>query len=318
MVPSMAFAATPKSSPAKVSLKTAKISKTYVYNAKNQTPTIKVNGKTLVLGTDFKVTSGTLTHKAAGTYKVTITGKGKYTGKKTITYKISPKKVTATAKVSNVKYTGKAKAVKPVVKTKSGTTLKLGRDYTVSGNKHAGVGKYKITIKGKGNYSFTKTVYYRVQRSVSAVKASATSKTYTGKAQSATVAVKLNGKTLKKGTDYTVSGDTKVTNAGKYKITIKGEGNYTGKKTITYTVKKAKQSVVKASVNAETKKITVSGVKGKAKVTYSTNNNKVKISNGKIVVGKNVKKGTKVTISVKVASTKNYSAITKKLTYIVK
>lgn len=64
--------------------------------------------------------------------------------------------------------------------------------------------------------------------------------------------------------------------------------------------------------------ITVSGVKAKAKVTYKSANKKVKVKNGKITVGKGVKKGTKVRITVKVAATKNYKAYSKSIIYKVK
>ena len=45
---------------------------------------------------------------------------------------------------------------------------------------------------------------------------------------------------------------------------------------------------------------------------------KVKVKNGKITVGKGVKKGTKVRITVKVAATKNYKAYSKSIIYKVK
>ena len=111
---------------------------------------------------------------------------------------------------------------------------------------------------------------------------------------------------------------TRAKNAGKYKITVKGINNYKGTKTIYYTINKAAQKSVKVKVNASKKKITVSGVKAKAKVTYKSANKKVKVKNGKITVGKGVKKGTKVRITVKVAATKNYKAYSKSIIYKVK
>ena len=66
------------------------------------------------------------------------------------------------------------------------------------------------------------------------------------------------------------------------------------------------------------KKIAVSGVKGKAKVAYATNNSKVKVSGGKISIAKGVKSGTKVKITVKVGATKNFNAYKKTITYVVK
>lgn len=65
---------------------------------------------------------------------------------------------------------------------------------------------------------------------------SVSAKTYTGKTLSPTaVTVKLGSKTLKKGTDYTVTckGGKKV---GAYTVTIKGKGAYAGTKTTTFKI----------------------------------------------------------------------------------
>lgn len=65
-------------------------------------------------------------------------------------------------------------------------------------------------------------------QSIAKAKVTVGSKVYTGKTLKPTaVTVKLNGKKLKKGTDYTIScaGGKKI---GSYKVTVKGKGAYTG------------------------------------------------------------------------------------------
>ena len=60
-------------------------------------------------------------------------------------------------------YTGKTRTPSVTVKDASGKTLKKDRDNTVTyqtGRKY--VGKYKVTIKGKGSYTGSKTVYFRI------------------------------------------------------------------------------------------------------------------------------------------------------------
>ena len=52
-------------------------------------------------------------------------------------------------------------------------------------------------------------------------------KTWTGKARTQSLTVKLSGKTLKRGTDYTVTYKNNK-NVGKATVTIKGKGKYTG------------------------------------------------------------------------------------------
>ena len=103
MVPTVAFAAT--SSPAKVNVKSA-TAKSLTYNAKSQTTTIVVNGKTLTLNKDFKVVSGSLKATKAGTYTVKIKGIGNYSGDTTVKYTVNAQqsyKATAAAKTYNAK-----------------------------------------------------------------------------------------------------------------------------------------------------------------------------------------------------------------------
>ena len=71
---------------------------------------------------------------------------------------------------------------------------------------------------------------------------------YTGKKQAAEVKVVLEGKTLKEGTDYVVTGNvTSKKTVGSYtlKVKVSGTGRYTGtvKKTVTFKITKAAQNV---------------------------------------------------------------------------
>ncbi len=68
-----------------------------------------------------------------------------------------------------------------------------------------------------------------------ATVASISDKTYTGSAIKPAVTVKLGGKTLKSGTDYTVKYSANV-NVGTAKIVITGKGAYKGSKTVTFKI----------------------------------------------------------------------------------
>ena len=60
-------------------------------------------------------------------------------------------------------YNGKRQSPKVVLKDKSGRTLVEGRDYTVSGEtSRKKVGIYTITVKGKGYYTGTKKLTYKI------------------------------------------------------------------------------------------------------------------------------------------------------------
>ncbi len=63
--------------------------------------------------------------------------------------------------ISNKTYSGKAKT--PDVKIKDGDyTLKKGTDYTLSYKNNKNIGKATVTITGKGKYSGTKTVSFKI------------------------------------------------------------------------------------------------------------------------------------------------------------
>ena len=62
---------------------------------------------------------------------------------------------------SSYTYNGKYKA--PAVRVKNGSvTLKNGTDYTYTVKKGKNIGKYAVTIKGKGKYTGTETAYYTI------------------------------------------------------------------------------------------------------------------------------------------------------------
>lgn len=91
---------------------------------------------------------------------------------------------------------------------------------------------------------------------------SVANQTYTGNALQPAVTVKLDGKTLEKGTDYTVA-YADNTNAGTATVTITGTGNYTGTATATFTIEKAdvsRANVVVAAAAAYTGKAQTPGV----------------------------------------------------------
>ena len=132
---------------------------TYAYDGKAKTPsvTVKVGGKTLKNDTDYTVSYSNNTK--VGTAKVTITGKGNYTGSVSKTYIIKNnfKKATVSG-ISTKAFTGKNITQSITVKY-NGKTLKNGTDYTVfySNNKNIGTATVKITGKGSFTGTITKT-----------------------------------------------------------------------------------------------------------------------------------------------------------------
>ena len=146
--------------------KTFKLSATsYTYDGKTKTPSVTVKnsaGNTLKKDTAYTVTY-TSGRKNAGTYKVTIKMIGKYSGTKTLSFKINPAKLSS-YKLSATSYTYDGKVKKPTVTVKNASGTKLSTaSYTAtyaSGRKN--VGTYKVTIKGKGNYTGTKVLTFKI------------------------------------------------------------------------------------------------------------------------------------------------------------
>jgi hypothetical protein len=138
----------------------------------------------------------------------------------------------------DVQYTGKAIEA-PVVGKDGEVELKADTDYTVAYKNNTEVGTATATITGKGNYTGSVDVTFEILgKSIKgATVTGIATAAYTGKAITPAVTVKLDGKTLKKGTDYTVTykNNTKV---GTATVTITGKGDYSGTITKKFLIKK--------------------------------------------------------------------------------
>ena len=216
--------------------------------------------------------------------------------------RISISKANVTLSTSTYAYDGKAK--KPGVTVKlNGKTLKNGTDYTVSYSNNTKVGTAKVTITGKGNYTGSVSKTYSIKNDFKKATVSGIStKAFTGKNITQTITVKYNGKTLKKGTDYTVSYSNNKS-IGTATVKIAGKGSYTGTITKTFKINPAKQEIQK--LTAKSKAFFVDWAqKGSAtgyEIQYATNS---KFTSAKKVTITNNKTDTK-TIS-KLSGKKKY------------
>ena len=201
--------------------------------------------------------------------------------------RISISKASVTLSTSTYAYDGKAK--KPGVTVKlNGKTLKNSTDYTVSYSNNTKVGTAKVTIKGKGNYTGSVSKTYSIKNNFKkATVSSISTKAFTGKNITQSITVKYNGKTLKNGTDYTVSYSNNK-NIGTATVKVAGKGSYTGTITKTFKINPAKQEIQK--LTAKSKAFFVDWAqKGSAtgyEIQYATNSKftsakKVTITNNK-------------------------------------
>lgn len=157
---------------------------------------------------------------------------------------------------------------------------------------------------------------------------------YTGKEIKPEPIISLNGKSLKKGTDYTVSYKNN-TNAGKATVIITGINNYTGtikndftirKVNQTLNVKAAKRKTVKSGKLKKGKKviseaITVKNAKGEVTYTKVSGSKKLSINKktGKVTIKKKTGKGIyKMKVRVTATGDANYNAANETVKVTVK
>ncbi|RGF49719.1 hypothetical protein DW015_02180 [Ruminococcus sp. AF37-20] len=252
-----------------------------------------IKAQTVINATGHK-SSGWITDKAASIgvkgskhKECTVCKKVLETAEIPALSRISISKASVTLSTSTYAYDGKAK--KPGVTVKiNGKTLKNGTDYTVSYSNNTKVGTATVKITGKGNYTGSVSKTYSIKNNFKKATISGIStKAFTGKNITQNITVKYNGKTLKNGTDYTVSySNNKKIGTATVKIT--GKGSYTGTIAKTFKINPAKQQIQK--LTAKSKAFFVDWAqKGSAtgyEIQYATNSKftsakKVTITNNK-------------------------------------
>ena len=247
------------------------VESSHVFDWLAHTPVVSsvvANSTTLTEGTDYTV-SGISAYTNAGTYTITVTGKGKYKGSKTADYTISPRDLggqtgadayaAATVNLSETSFVYNNAVQKPTISGvyMNGQTLILNTDYqnvTYSDDNSKDKGDYTVTITGKGNFTGTVSATYTItQAPISeATFAGTTNFVYSGTVQSPTsFTLTYCGENLNATNHYDLSyasGNStefsttcNSTNIGTYKmkITAKGSSNYTGSKEIIYTISSA-------------------------------------------------------------------------------
>ena len=139
--------------------------------------------------------------------------------------------------IVNKVYTG-ADITQSVTVKDNGKKKKKNADYTLSYTNNRNVGTATVTITGKGFYTGSKKLTFRITAldiSKCTVSGIPKSRAYTGKAITPNPAIKHKTATLKKGVAYSVAySDNK--RIGVATIKISGKGNYKGSVNKTFTI----------------------------------------------------------------------------------
>ncbi len=213
----------------------------YTGNELTQTVTVTVGGKELTKDTDYTVTG--LTGTEPGSYPVTVTGTGNYTGTVTKSFEIAKADISS-ATISDIDspvgYTGTAYEPEVTV-TFNGTELALDTDYTVAYTNNVNAGEATVTITGTGAHfkgSVEKHFTITAADLSGCTFEPIADVTYNTNAHTPEVTVAISGRTLEADKDYTVSYASNV-NAGTATVTVTGKGNFTGSANTTFTIAKA-------------------------------------------------------------------------------
>ncbi len=226
--------------------------------------------KRLNFGTDYTLSSAGITKN---TVKVSIAGKGNYTGTMTAkhsVYSVSSDHIINPDQVrldkDTAAYTGKpVKTVNPIV-TVNGSTLTLNQDYKVKYQNNTNAGTAYVIVTGKGAYKGRVVLPFQIQpAAVSAGTVTIkpiSAKTYNGKLQKPAVSVTVlaGGKTKKlvKNKDYKITYKDNL-HAGTSTVLVTGKGNYAGMKAQTqFTIQP--QSIAKT---------TIKGTQSSLQLTYN-------------------------------------------------
>ena len=191
------------------------------YNGSQQTQTVT---SVTADGLDVTYTVSGEKRTDAGTYTLTVTGTGNFTGTADKEFTIARKDI-AGAEIElgeSLTYNGGEQSQTISSVTSDG----LDVTYTVSGNSGTEAGMYTLTVTGTGNFTGTAGKAFTIARRdiADAVIGLGEGLTYNGGEQSQTISsVTSDGLDV----TYTVSGNS-GTEAGMYTLTVTGTGNFTG------------------------------------------------------------------------------------------
>lgn len=213
---------------------------------------VKAGSKVLVKDVDYTVLYSNNTN--VGTASVKVTGKGTYEGSYTTNFKIVSCAIgqAACSRIADQTYTGSA--LKPEVVVKAGTkVLKKSVDYYVSYRDNTNVGTATAKITGRGNYKGSYTTTFKiVPCAISQVTIrEIADKTYSGKKIEPYIKLTYKNKSLKRGTDYTVSYDNNI-DVGTATATITGIGNFMGTTAVSFKIVKGTSKIKVSAISNQT------------------------------------------------------------------
>ena len=211
----------------------------FIYNGKNQTPTVVVRDGTALKASDYVITNNGGVNQ--GTYHAIITATGNYSGEFDYPYVIAKRSIEG-AKVTlyeldSYVYDGKAK--KPGVKEVAfGEDVIPTAGYAVAYSNNTDAGTASVTVTGQGNYTGTLTTEFTIERqslTADMIILSNEEYVYNGATQKPVVVLMNGGTEMVLDTDYTLTNEGGVS-VGVYDVIANGKGNYNGMATKQFSI----------------------------------------------------------------------------------
>ena len=228
--------------------------------AHKTTPVITHNGRKLKAGKDFEVTYDEGDYTETGSYDLTITGIGSYTGTAYGVIKIVGKEnllgKAAVASIPAQQYNkgNEITLADNLLKvTLRGQRLEKDKDYVVSYLNNVNPGKASVILKGIGAYAGTKKATFKIVRTAVEIdeaecrnaESFRSMEFVKGGCMPCPILV-CDGDTLREGTDYTVSYKNNKKAGAAATLTVRGKGNFKSKMEIHFDI--AKKDISKVSM----------------------------------------------------------------------
>ncbi len=231
-----------KIAPKNISGATINLGEALTYKGREQTQTVT---SVTVDGLDVTYTVSDNVQTNAGTYTLTVTGTGNFTGTATKDWTIAPKDISNAVITlgDTLTYNGQEQTQTVTSVTVDGLSV----TYDVTGNTGTDVKDYTLTITGTGNFTGTATKDWTIApKDISnAIITLDEALTYNGQEQVQTIdSVTVDDLTV----TYDASND-RGTNAGAYTLTVTGTGNFTGAATAKFTIAQREVTITNAAVD---------------------------------------------------------------------
>ena len=289
---------------------------TYTGSAIEPAPVVTLNGETLTKGSDYTVSY--TNNVNAGSATCTISGTGSYSGTRSAAFtiaKVDMNDCTATLERSSFSYDGEEHAPTITV-TNGGKPMTEGTDYTVTYLNNREVGKASAEIVGKGCFVGSKTVEFdiiKISINDCTVTLGQNSYTYDGREKTPLPTVKVNGKILKRGTDYDLSYADNI-EIGKATVTVTGINNCEGTKQQHFSIVKSGTKIVpitQCSISVESSEVYFDGTEKTPAISVHSGSDELEEGRDYTVSYiNNIEEGTAI---VMVSGIGNYSGTTERV-----